>query len=161
TSGWTSMAIEDAGLDVRDCITHLFGSGFPKSHNLQGEWQGWGTALKPAAEFWYLARKPFPGTVAAQVLATGTGAINVDACRIGYQSDERIQTSWSSGGTATVNATEGAGVAPTAGQDVYDPSKGRWPSNVILDEEAAAALDAQSGQLTSNSGKPFVRHKDK
>src|SRR5690606_39921656 len=46
TSGWTSMAIEDAGLDVRDCITHLFGSGFPKSHNLSGDWQGWGTDRK-------------------------------------------------------------------------------------------------------------------
>src|SRR5690606_35028622 len=83
TNGWTHRAIEDAGLDVRDCVTHLYGSGVPKSHNLSGDWQGWGTALKPGAEFWYLARKPFNGTVAANVLAHGTGALNIDASRIG------------------------------------------------------------------------------
>ena len=57
-------------------------SGFPKSHNLQGEWHGWGTALKPAYEPIILARKPFPGTVAANVLEYGTGALNVDGCRV-------------------------------------------------------------------------------
>ena len=48
TSHWTGLALERAGWDVRDCVVHLFGSGFPKSHNLTGEWSGWGTALKPA-----------------------------------------------------------------------------------------------------------------
>src|SRR5438445_469832 len=58
TSHWTATALEDAGFDVRDVITHHYGSGFPKSLNLKGDWQGWGTALKPASEHWILARRP-------------------------------------------------------------------------------------------------------
>ena len=65
-----TCAIEDAGFEIRDCIVWLYGSGFPKSHNLKGEWDGWGTALKPANEPIVLARKPLIGTVAANVTAT-------------------------------------------------------------------------------------------
>jgi len=54
-----ACAIEDAGWEIRDCLMWLYGSGFPKSHNLSGDWQGWGTALKPAWENILLARKPF------------------------------------------------------------------------------------------------------
>jgi site-specific DNA-methyltransferase (adenine-specific) len=82
------MGIERAGFDIRDNGTylfHVFGSGFPKSHNLDGEWEGWGTALKPAVEFWIVARKPLDGTVAENVLAHGTGALNIDGCRIGNE----------------------------------------------------------------------------
>src|SRR5690606_15291027 len=50
TSHWTATAWEDAGWDVRDRVAHLHGQGFPKSLNLDGEWEGWGTALKPAME---------------------------------------------------------------------------------------------------------------
>jgi len=131
TSGWTHRALEDAGWEIRDCITHLTGQGFPKSHNLTGDWQGWGTALKPAAEFWYLARKPLTGTVAANVLAHGTGAIHVDACRIG-----------SSGGTAKGTFPNGPssgvyGDGLNSACEIVDLNKGRWPSNVCLDEVAA------------------------
>lgn len=77
------------------------------------QWQGWGTALKPAWEPCILARKPIVGTVAANVTAYGTGAINVDACRIGE----------------------------------------RWPANVALDEEAAAMLDEQSGIARPKTGR--------
>lgn len=132
TSGWTHRAIEDAGLDVRDCVTHLYGSGFPKSHNLSGDWQGWGTALKPGAEFWYLARKPLSGTVAANVLAHGTGALNIDACRIGTD-----------GGTKAVdfNGPRGNGVygkgEGSYRNGIQDIGAGRWPANVLLDEDVA------------------------
>lgn len=61
--------IEEAGFEIRDSLMWLFGSGFPKSHNLAGEWQGWGTALKPGYEPIVLARKPLSGTVAANVQA--------------------------------------------------------------------------------------------
>lgn len=77
-----AVRIEDAGFEIRDMIAWVYGSGFPKSHNLKDEWQGWGTALKPALEPITVARKPFSGTVAANVLAHGTGAINVDGCRV-------------------------------------------------------------------------------
>jgi len=77
-----AVAIEDAGWEVRDCVMWVYGSGFPKSHNLSGEWSGWGTALKPAWEPVIVARKPLVGTVAANVLAHGTGALNIDGCRV-------------------------------------------------------------------------------
>ena len=79
TSHWTGMAWENAGWEPRDKIVHLFGTGFPKSLNLG---DGWGTALKPAAEDWWLMRKPLAGTVAGNVLRHGTGALNIDGCRV-------------------------------------------------------------------------------
>jgi site-specific DNA-methyltransferase (adenine-specific) len=73
-------AIEDAGFEVRDQLAWVYGSGFPKSHNVGN---GWGTALKPAWEPICLARKPLSeSTVAANVLRWGTGALNIDGCRV-------------------------------------------------------------------------------
>jgi site-specific DNA-methyltransferase (adenine-specific) len=71
--------LEDAGFEIRDCISWIFGSGFPKSHNAGN---GWGTALKPACEPIVLARKPISEhTVAANVLRWGTGGIYIDGCQ--------------------------------------------------------------------------------
>ena len=75
-----AVNIEDAGFEIRDMIAWVYGSGFPKSHNVG---DGWGTALKPALEPITVARKPFKGTVADNVLTHGTGAINIDGCRVG------------------------------------------------------------------------------
>lgn len=128
-----TCAIEDAGWEIRDCMSWLYGSGFPKSHN--GAWGG--TALKPAWEPVILARKPLVGTVAANYAAHGTGALNIDGCRIG--TDERFNPPAGNDGTssasvAPVNVTDYSGRVVT----------GRWPANVVLDEEAAKALDEQS-----------------
>lgn len=82
-----ACAIEDAGFEMRDMIAWLYGSGFPKSHSVErvlgSEWEGWGTALKPALEPITLARKPLVGTVAANVAVHRTGALNIVASRIG------------------------------------------------------------------------------
>jgi site-specific DNA-methyltransferase (adenine-specific) len=131
-------AIEDAGFEVRDTLAWLYGSGFPKSHNLRGDWDGWGTALKPAYEPIVLARRPLAaGSVAANVLAHGTGALNVDGCRI----EGRPEAPGTTPATPIVTPAHGAMVrAP------YMVPEGRWPANVVLDEEAAALLDAQSGE---------------
>jgi site-specific DNA-methyltransferase (adenine-specific) len=91
-----ACAIEDAGFEIRDQILWVYGSGFPKSldvskaidkmHKVERDdarrWQGWGTALKPAHEPIVLARKPLDGTVAETVLTHGTGALNIDGCRV-------------------------------------------------------------------------------
>lgn len=103
---------------------------------------GWGTALKPAAEHWILVRKPLDGTVAANVLATGCGGLNIDGCRIG--TTKRVPASASTTG----NTVYGPGMtSATGGTDTsgFDPSVGRWPANLTLDEEAAVMLDAQAG----------------
>ena len=90
-----AVAIEDAGFEIRDQMMWLYGSGFPKSHNIgknvdktlgnvgKNEWEGWGTALKPAHEPIAVGRKPISeSTVAKNVLKHRTGAINIDASRI-------------------------------------------------------------------------------
>lgn len=102
------------------------------------QWDGWGTALKPASEHWILARKPLSEpTVAANVLKWGTGAINIDGCRIGTDTVQ-INT-WNDG----AKPFGGGSGHPYSGRE----SQGRFPSNVVLDQEAAALLDEQSGEL--------------
>ena len=139
-------AIEDAGFEIRDQLAWVYGSGFPKSHNQKGEWEGWGTALKPAWEPILLGRKPLVGTVAANVAAHGTGALNVDGCRI--ESGERPALEH----TGRSGKVYGAGLEGS--RSIGTTSLGRWPANVALDEAAAAMLDQQSGErkgASSNS----------
>lgn len=127
-------------------------------------WDGWGTALKPAFEPIVVARKPLSGTVAQNVLTHGTGALNVDATRIG--------TTDSLGGGANKGMTaetrhEGfarpwmrddeareAAAARSRENTARAESMGRWPANVVLDGPMAAALDEQSGTSESRIGKP-------
>lgn len=77
-----ACAIEDAGFEIRDQLGWLYGSGFPKSHAQKGEWEGWGTALKPAWEPICLARKNIIGTVQKNLDNHGAGALNIEDCRI-------------------------------------------------------------------------------
>lgn len=175
-----TCAIEDAGFEIRDCIQWIYGSGFPKSHDISKaidkklgtyvegkllpssrttgasatgiattfrkktasnpqspeaqQWKGWGTALKPANEPIVLARKPLSEkTVAENVLKWGTGGINIDECRIGTDivGWRGRPSSGYSGGLDT----------DTSGKP--RPVEGRFPANVILDEEAGKLLDEQ------------------
>lgn len=87
-----AVAVEDAGFEIRDSIAWLYGSGFPKSLNLTGDWDGWGTALKPAFEPIVVGRKPVVGTVAANVVALGTGALNIAATRVAFASESDKQS---------------------------------------------------------------------
>lgn len=146
-------AIEDAGFEVRDSIAWLYGEGFPKSLNLtdeNGARTGWGTALKPAHEPVCVARKPLAGTVAANVLVHGTGALNIAGCRVG---DEMRYASYTSLAPASGNRLGAAGTQEARRGTQCEPQRyeGRWPANVILDEAAAALLDEQAGELTSGS----------
>jgi hypothetical protein len=274
TAGWTQIALEDAGFEIRDCVTHLFGSGFPKSldvskaidkraqenietkrriaavaevirshreakgmtpqqvsmavvgtpsgacwnwehqqlpsvemwpgikaalgipdkHDgliegdrarfiaaerevikertaIQGggtslqirmgerreaqaditapatedaaRWEGWGTALKPGQEMWWLARKPLISTVAANVLQYGTGALNIDGCRVGSGG----QLQWAEPRDMGYHGGSDAGSVAA-----LENSQGRWPPNVLLGPEAAAELDRQSGVLAGCGG---------
>jgi site-specific DNA-methyltransferase (adenine-specific) len=117
-----TVAIEDAGWEVRDCVMWLYGSGFPKSHN--GPWGG--TALKPAWEPVIVARKPLSGTVADNVLRYGTGALNIDGCRVGAESTIRVSNA----------GTNGAGWRIGKHDHVNGSNEGRWPANVMHDGSA-------------------------
>jgi site-specific DNA-methyltransferase (adenine-specific) len=163
-------AIEDAGFEIRDSLQWLYGSGFPKSHDvakglgkqlagpsLCEEWQGWGTALKPAVEPICLARKPLDrnNTVAANVLQHGTGAINIDACRIhgddaqgGEYTVKRLKPG------ATLDKTGGNWRPEDGGIEFHGNMKpGRWPANIIhdgSDEVLGAFPETTSGTFAAD-----------
>lgn len=203
TSHWTATALEDAGFEIRDVVTHLFGTGFPKSMDISkaidkaagaerkvigpgnrhaskafgaGEgdpaygtfaggvppetapatdaakqWEGWGTALKPASEHWILVRKPCSEkTVAANVLKWGTGGINIDASRIA--SAEKLARPFNEANNEILGKY-------ARFENPVEPT-GRFPANLVLDEEAAASLDAQSGTLKSGGGDKGQKSQD-
>lgn len=129
-------------------------------------WQGWGTAAKPAVERWVLARKPLVGTVAENVLAHGTGALNIDGCRVAaLDGGSRI----SAVRTVDGRGYGGDGRRVAGSRAEYEtPALGRWPANVVLSHAETcgdecdpacpvAALDAQSGVLKSGSRREDVR----
>lgn len=105
-------------------------------------WQGWGTALKPSFEPIVVARKPLAGTVAANVLEHGAGALNIDACRV-TTGDALVRPSVQRHDNEVLGKGLGAGAQ-------VEPA-GRWPTNVVLDEHQAEALDRQTGVLHSGT----------
>jgi DNA modification methylase len=122
------------------------------------QWEGWGTALKPAFEPIVVARKPLGGkTVAENVLTYGTGALNIDGSRVGTGTGEKKIVSYPDiRGDNYQQGKESYADRGTVEREVTD--KGRWPANVILDEYSAELLDEQSG--VTKSGKAGVRTSD-
>lgn len=216
TSHWTATALENAGFEVRDVVTHLFGSGFPKSHDISKgidkaagaerasadttqidgqriiaqtvhsscnkcgkrkfsgnpckcpdlsklaitdsakQWQGWGTALKPASEHWILIRKPCSEkTVAKNILKHGVGGINIDGSRIGNDQRSYSLNGNIKGGNFGNNSNQ-----PASELDHVTVS-GRFPANLVFScspyctdtqcdiECAIKMLDEQSGNCKS------------
>lgn len=154
------LKLLDATFGRDGMLAWVYGSGFPKSHNLDGEWQGWGTALKPALEPITVARKPFKGTVAANVLAHRTGALGIDACRI--PTDENLNggayAKSGNRGSLEGDLREGAAqgmfqAGKTVDTDYVQPA-GRWPANVIHDGSDAvmAAFPANAGAAAPVKG---------
>jgi DNA modification methylase len=140
-----AVAIEDAGFEIRDQIMWLYGSGFPKSSNQDGDWDGWGTALKPAHEPIVMARKPLIGTMAKNLAAHGVGALNIDGCRVDApdgvpQFNKRQEM--------TANAF-GNGLNGSNRTGELDTGTGRWPANVIHDgsDEVLAAFPDAKDQI--------------
>ena len=205
-----AVRIEDAGFEIRDQIMWIYGSGFPKSHNIgkavdkiQGnerevvgikehskkdfkdnlyaqdpanannnkifgygeevltkgnsDYEGWGTALKPAHEPIAMARKPIAEkTVADNVLEWGTGGINIDRCRVEFVSDADRAESTNKNQHADFGSTMGTnqiyGDYSMLEPQNYNPP-GRFPANIIFDEEAGKLLDEQSGTSKSTGGR--------
>lgn len=167
-----ASAVEYAGFEIRDSLAWLYSQGFPKSMDVAkaiekdrkihpsehvcercgrtlyycccGE--GWGTALKPAFEPVVMARKPLAGTVAANVLAYGTGALNIDASRI-EANDDQLAEKYASVQQAGARANSVYGADARSREGSAPHPAGRFPSNVIFDESQAAALDDQVGVL--------------
>lgn len=143
-----TCAIEDAGWEIRDCLMWVYGSGFPKSKNIEG---GRGTALKPAWEPIILARKPLEGTVGQNAEKWGVGALNIDDCRV----------SWTDGAVPKIGTPSWGGpskkltVVPGQDGDTVERSKpsqlGRWPANLIHDgsDEVLAAFPQAPGQMAT------------
>jgi site-specific DNA-methyltransferase (adenine-specific) len=164
-----ASGIEDAGFEIRDQLAWIFGSGFPKSKNLDGDREGWGTALKPGWEPICLGRKPLSGTVAETVAEHGTGALNINACRIPTNEilregtgnipcrhNEFTPRSREGEASADRRYTENGSTnfAAKPGPRGGD-AKGRWPANVCHDGseevlEHFPQAGGQQGALTGN-----------
>ena len=116
-----AVAIEDAGFEIRDQLMWLYGSGFPKSHNLG---DGWGTALKPAHEPIVMARKFIEGTNKNNREKYGTGGINIDGCRVKGK-DNPVKWTKPRGGIWKTDFNAKA--------ELVENEKGRFPANVMHD----------------------------
>ena len=182
-----AAAVEDAGFEIRDQIMWVYGSGFPKSHNIskaldkmageepeivgvspnwreskrnreqfgsmevRGEnaglitkpssdeakkWEGWGTALKPSHEPIVVARKPVEGTVAENIRKWGVGGLNIDGCRVEFESEEDKKESTEKNQHADFDSTMGGnqvyGDYSMLKPQNYNPP-GRWPANLMHD----------------------------
>lgn len=150
-----ACAIEDAGFEIRDQIMWIYGSGFPKGGNRDGK----GTCLKPAHEPIVMARKPFKGSVIANEAIYGTGALNIDACRI--VAGEVLRQ-----GAGVIPMRHDAEVKRAVPGKKYDPAErysfrrmpgavpanelGRWPANVIHD--GSDGVIAEFPMTTSGTG---------
>jgi site-specific DNA-methyltransferase (adenine-specific) len=155
-----ARAVEDAGFEIRDQIMWIYGSGFNKIGYIKNEdgshvMQGFGGSLKPAHEPIVMARKPLVGSIPENMRVHGTGAMNIDECRV----------------PAPEGLTSGGQLSPknrnTYAQDKWtrdwdkprsqEHPKGRWPANIIHDgsDEVLAGFPITS----SNSGTPFKSQK--
>lgn len=149
-------AIEDAGFEIRDCLGWLYGSGFPKSRNQDGEWLGWGTALKPAWEPIVLARKPLIGTVADNLREHRTGAINVDGGRVAHAEECKMMAP----SQANIdNPSEKHRQAGRRTATLELKASGRWPANILHDgsDEVLAIFPRDAGAsapVTGNEPSP-------
>jgi site-specific DNA-methyltransferase (adenine-specific) len=146
TSHWTALALEEAGFEIKDAIIHVFLQGMPKSADLgpavaaldptaSAEWTGFAQGLKPAHETWWLARKPTDLSAAENVLAWGTGALNIDAARIKFASEPDERESKDKNRHGDFGTKPGGNVVygdySMVARTNYDPP-GRWPPNVLL-----------------------------
>lgn len=152
TSDLMGVSLRLAGFEVRDSLQWIYGSGFPKSHSVEralrkagreeeaDQWKGWGTALKPAYEPIILCRKPFKGTVVQNTLNNGVGALNIDGCRIA--TTDKIENHGRKVDSPIYSPLGAIEKGQSPGMEL-----GRWPANILLDEEAGKMLDEQSGDL--------------
>jgi site-specific DNA-methyltransferase (adenine-specific) len=153
-----AVRIEDAGFEIRDMIAWVYGSGFNKvgyikDSNGETVRDGWGGSLKPALEPITVARKPLAGTVAANVLEHGTGALNVDGCRVGttVETWPASRARPAEGHPNALYTHRLAGQSETQTVSTGDAPSGRWPANLIhdgSDEVVGLFPQTTSGDLT-------------
>jgi site-specific DNA-methyltransferase (adenine-specific) len=134
-----------------------FGYGTETITKGSSEWEGWGTALKPANEPICLARKPLSEkSVAENVLKYGTGGINIDGSRIDYANDNDRSGWFKSGskGSEGFMGEKNFAMREHSAEEIQERcGEGRFPANLILDEEAGKLLDEQSGISQTTSTK--------
>ena len=110
------------------------------------KWDGWKTGLKPATEFVVMARKPYDGATVDSVLENGTGALNIDACRVGEDGGHEHSGEEDN---STTETCYGDGLNGTRSEPA---DMGRYPANVVFDETAADALDREVGDTSFSQG---------
>ena len=143
-----AVNIEDAGFEIRDQIMWVYGSGFPKSQSISKnidkkaanpqtdeaiQWEGWGSALKPAHEPIVVARKPLIGTIVENVLEHGTGGLNIDGCRVGSEGGGTNCNNRNEKGECKGHDNNGSLGGGKMRHGSNTQPKGRFPTNFIHD----------------------------
>lgn len=143
------------------------GMEYNKSVNLktiEGKiWNGWGTALKPAHEDWILLRKPLEGTVAQNVLKWGVGGINIDGCRVEYQSESDKSNATPQGQCTAKSGALAGGTQHNGRRSIFErpEQKGRFPANLIHDgSDEVLALFPQSRGMSGGGAKDTNKNPD-
>ena len=169
------VAIAEAGFEVRDMISWIYSSGFPKSLDIykqtdKDEHKGWGTALKPAQEPAVLARKPIHSdcsSIAENVLKWGTGAINIDAGRFAYGDEcwfgdtSEIRDPRDSNGYCGKNMGHVLGDYKGIKRDNYAHDSGRFPANVYQCKKPHRSEKEQGlDHLTGKTGAEATQRKE-
>lgn len=140
-----ACAIEDAGFEIRDQLAWMYGSGMPKSHNQKDDWEGWGSALKPAWEPIVLARKPFKGSIKENLETWGVGVLNINGCRVETSDDIKVHS-------RSAAAAKSKGIyGDSKAQDTHKgkgQELGRWPANILHDgsDDVVTAFPDSKGQ---------------
>ena len=162
TQDWMAMSLRFAGFEIRDTIMWVFGSGLPKSLNIEKAliakhspqsslWKGWGTALKPCYEPILLVRKPFRGSVSENVLKNRVGGINIDGCRV--PTDETLNggayaAKGQRGNSDVFGGAKGMFAPGKTAADKFVQPSGRWPGNLVHDggDQVIEGFPETSGQ---------------
>jgi site-specific DNA-methyltransferase (adenine-specific) len=201
TYDWMVLGLRLAGFEIRDQLAWIYGSGFPKSHDISKaidkkfgaerevvgksdnarpnskqennlyeagtvgkdfditapstdqakQWQGWGTALKPALEPIVMARKPLDGTVADNVLKHGVGGINIDGCRVEFGDEKvpRLTVAYEHKSDNNFGGGHDGRLGKVTSSQENATTKGRFPANVIHDgsDEVVALFPETKGEI--------------
>lgn len=168
-----ACSVEDAGFEIRDCLMWIYGKAFPKSTNIgraldkrsiENDLHYLGTALKPAHEPIIMARKPHKGTIVDNVLKYGTGAINIDDCRVASNEDfsnvkpmdiTKLNTKRNdeTEEEAIIRKKNGSEAVEEAMEKLK--TLGRWPANLLHDgsEEVVSLFPQTKSSVSSNNHK--------
>lgn len=149
-----ASAVEDAGFEIRDMLTWMYGQGYPSGSTLSGDFEGWATGLKPAAEPMVLARKPMIGSAQKSMEQVGVGAINIEAGRVGERWPANVVLDEEAG--ALIDAQAAKGVRPS--RFFYCPKPDSVQKDAGLEAGGFELKDRDTFKISGQGSKGYNLH---